>query len=99
MPLFHNLHTVDVNAQGVPCPSTSARARPPLATISRQLPAAGLEETAPRRRRESVVFPSPRPRDRELPHECLARQEEAAAHLAALTPLPPSPTLSQEAHD
>ncbi|KAJ7818327.1 hypothetical protein B0H14DRAFT_3473876 [Mycena olivaceomarginata] len=76
------------------------RPRPPtLATTARQLPAARLEPAAPRRRRESIAFPAPRPRERELPHERLARQQEAAARLAALTPLPPSPTLSQEARD
>ncbi|KAJ7667121.1 hypothetical protein B0H14DRAFT_2658259 [Mycena olivaceomarginata] len=70
-----------------------------LATIFCQLPAASLEEAAPRCCRESVAFPAPRPRDRELPHERLARQDEAAARLAVLMSLPPSPTLSQEAHD
>ncbi|KAJ7790120.1 hypothetical protein B0H14DRAFT_3502017 [Mycena olivaceomarginata] len=107
MPLFHNHHTMDVNAQGVPCPepactrclpaprkSTSARARP----LGHHLSPAP-QEAAPRCCRESVAFPVPRPRDRELPHERLTRQEEAAARLAALTSLPPSPTLSQEAHD
>jgi hypothetical protein len=79
-------------------PDPRAPAPAPLATTSRQLPAAGLEGAAPRPR-ESVAFPAPRPCDRELPHEHLARQQEAAARLAALTPLPPSPTLSQEARD
>ncbi|KAJ7894158.1 hypothetical protein B0H14DRAFT_3426925 [Mycena olivaceomarginata] len=72
---------------------------PTLATTSRQLPAAHLEETAPRRRRESTAFPAPCPHKRELPHERVTRQQEAAACLAALTLLPPSPTLSQEARD
>ncbi|KAJ7789658.1 hypothetical protein B0H14DRAFT_2627015 [Mycena olivaceomarginata] len=76
------------------------RPRPPtLATTARQLPAACLEPAAPRRHRESIAFPVPRPRERELPHECLARQQEAVARLAALTLLPPSPTLLQEARD
>ncbi|KAJ7208222.1 hypothetical protein GGX14DRAFT_395883 [Mycena pura] len=66
---------------------------PTLATAAR------LESAAPRRRRESIAFPAPRLRERELPHERIARQQEAAARLAALTPLPPSPTLSQEARD
>ncbi|KAJ7861410.1 hypothetical protein B0H14DRAFT_2575997 [Mycena olivaceomarginata] len=45
------------------------------------------------------AFPAPRRRQHELPHQRLARQQEAAARLAALTPLPPSPTLSQEERD
>ncbi|KAJ7873099.1 hypothetical protein B0H14DRAFT_3438540 [Mycena olivaceomarginata] len=66
------------------------------ATTSHQLPATGLKEPAPRRRCESVAFPAPRPRERELPHKHLARQQEAAARLATLTLLPPSLMLSQE---
>jgi hypothetical protein len=76
-----------------------APAPTPLATISHQLPAAGLKEAVPHCRHESIAFPAPRPCDRELPHERLARQEESAARLAALTSLPPSPTLLQEARD
>jgi len=64
-------------------------------------PLAGLLPPPARQlcRRESIPFPAPRPRDEKLLHEHLARQQEAAARLAALTPLPPSPTLSQEARD
>ncbi|KAJ7205446.1 hypothetical protein GGX14DRAFT_568782 [Mycena pura] len=72
---------------------------PTVATTARRLSAARRLPAVPRRRRESIPFPAPRPRDKELPHERLARQQEAAARLAALTPLPPSPTLSQEAWD
>ncbi|KAJ7833128.1 hypothetical protein B0H14DRAFT_3462927 [Mycena olivaceomarginata] len=35
----------------------------------------------------------------ELPHQHLTQQQETAVCLAAVTPLPPSPTLSQEARD
>ncbi|KAJ7350772.1 hypothetical protein DFH08DRAFT_1078900 [Mycena albidolilacea] len=79
----------------VRCSLPHPRAPTPT-TTSRQLPAAGLKEAAPRCRRESVAFPAPRPRERELPHEHLARQQEAAARLATLTLLTPSPMLSQE---
>ncbi|KAJ7854988.1 hypothetical protein B0H14DRAFT_748825 [Mycena olivaceomarginata] len=96
---MHSAHRASARRAVVPSPLFSADPRGPLATTSRQLPAAGLEEAAPRPRREIVTFPAPCLCDRELPHEHLARQQEAAARLAALTPLPPSPMLSQEARD
>ncbi|KAJ7855196.1 hypothetical protein B0H14DRAFT_3449220 [Mycena olivaceomarginata] len=63
-----------------------------LSTTTRQILDAGLADAA-------TAFPAPRRRQHELPHQRLARQQEAAARLAALTPLPPSPTLSQEERD
>ncbi|KAJ7201826.1 hypothetical protein GGX14DRAFT_655051 [Mycena pura] len=71
---------------------------PPILS-AHQFPAARFEQAVRRRHRESIAFPVPRVRARELPHQCLARQQEATARLAAPTPLPPSPTLSQEARD
>ncbi|KAJ7882225.1 hypothetical protein B0H14DRAFT_3128867 [Mycena olivaceomarginata] len=86
--------------------------RPPaLSTSTREILDAGLAEAAaafpapPRRQHElldaeaAAAFPAPRRRQHELPHQRLARQQEAVARLAALTPLPPSPTLSQEERD
>jgi hypothetical protein len=55
---------------------------------------------APRRYQRELLY-----HQRELPHHHLARQQEAAARLAALTmltpltPLPLSPALSQEERD
>ncbi|KAJ7339288.1 hypothetical protein DFH08DRAFT_1082624 [Mycena albidolilacea] len=59
-----------------------------LSTSTRQILDAGLAEAA-------AAFPAPRRHQRELPHQRLARQQEAAAHLAALTPLLPSPSIGQ----
>jgi hypothetical protein len=53
---------------------------------------AGLAEVA-------AAFPAPRRRQHELRHQRLARQQEAAAPLAALIPLLSLPTLSQEECD
>ncbi|KAJ7358499.1 hypothetical protein DFH08DRAFT_953640 [Mycena albidolilacea] len=61
-------------------------------TTTRQILDTGLADAA-------TAFPAPRRCQHELPHQRLARQQEAAARLAALTPLPPSPTLSQEERD
>ncbi|KAJ7226909.1 hypothetical protein GGX14DRAFT_385697 [Mycena pura] len=72
---------------------------PTLAATARQLPLVHLEPAPPRRRCESIAFPAPRPCKSKLPHERLAGQQETAARLAALTPLPLSPTLLQEARD
>ncbi|KAJ7792983.1 hypothetical protein B0H14DRAFT_3498604 [Mycena olivaceomarginata] len=67
--------------------------RPPaLSTSTRRILETGLAEAA-------AAFPAPRQPEHELPHQRLARQQEAAVRLAALTPLPPSPTLSQEERD
>ncbi|KAJ7792810.1 hypothetical protein B0H14DRAFT_3889697 [Mycena olivaceomarginata] len=86
--------------------------RPPaLSTSTREILDAGLAEAAaafpapPCRQHKlldaeaAAAFPAPRRRQHELPHQRLARQQEAVARLAALTPLPPSPTLSQEERD
>ncbi|KAJ7890901.1 hypothetical protein B0H14DRAFT_2689043 [Mycena olivaceomarginata] len=63
-----------------------------LSDTTQQLLVTGLEEAA-------AAVPAPRRRLNELHHQRLAQEQEAAARLAALTPLPPSPTLSQEARD
>ncbi|KAJ7693726.1 hypothetical protein B0H14DRAFT_3045122 [Mycena olivaceomarginata] len=63
-----------------------------LSNTMQQLLVAGLEEAA-------AAVPAPRRRLNELHHQRLAQEQEAATRLAALTPLPPSPTLSQEARD
>ncbi|KAJ7829885.1 hypothetical protein B0H14DRAFT_2593752 [Mycena olivaceomarginata] len=70
---------------------------PPARMISKttqQLLVAGLEEAA-------AALPAPRHCVSELHHQRLAQEQEAgtAACLAALTALPPSPMLSQEARD
>ncbi|KAJ7354605.1 hypothetical protein DFH08DRAFT_1077273 [Mycena albidolilacea] len=70
---------------------------PPAHMISKttqQLLVARLEEAA-------AALPAPRHHVSELHHQRLAQDQEAgtAARLAALTALPPSPTLSQEARD
>ncbi|KAJ7789382.1 hypothetical protein B0H14DRAFT_243620 [Mycena olivaceomarginata] len=71
-------------AQSAVCCYIHERPHPPtLATTSRQLPATHLEEATPRRRRESIAFPAPRPRKRELPHEHLASQQESRCADAA----------------
>ncbi|KAJ7806694.1 hypothetical protein B0H14DRAFT_3483876 [Mycena olivaceomarginata] len=48
---------------------------------------------------EAAAFLAPRRLQHELPHQHLAQQQETAARLTALTLLPPSPMLSQEARD
>ncbi|KAJ7347568.1 hypothetical protein DFH08DRAFT_936980 [Mycena albidolilacea] len=70
---------------------------PPAHMISKttqQLLVARLEEAA-------AALPAPRHHMSELHHQHLAQDQEAgtAAHLTALTVLPLSPTLSQEARD
>ncbi|KAJ7804089.1 hypothetical protein B0H14DRAFT_3775695 [Mycena olivaceomarginata] len=70
------------------CADAQAR----LSTSTRQILNAGLAEAA-------AAFPASRRRQHELPHQCLARPQEVVARLAALTLLPPSPTLSQEECD
>jgi hypothetical protein len=84
---------------------------PALSTSTREILDAGLAEATaafpapPRCQPElldseaTAAFPAPRRHQHELPHQRLARQQEAAACLAVLTPLPLSPTLSQEEHD
>jgi hypothetical protein len=59
-----------------------------LSTSTRQILDAGLAEAA-------AAFPAPHRHQCELPHQRLARQQEAAARLAALTPLLPSPSIGQ----
>jgi hypothetical protein len=59
---------------------------------TQQLLVAGLEEAA-------AALPAPCRHVSELHHQRLAQEQEAAARLAALTPFPPSLTLSQEARD
>ncbi|KAJ7821871.1 hypothetical protein B0H14DRAFT_3471170 [Mycena olivaceomarginata] len=60
-----------------------------LSTSTRQILDAGLADPA------AAAFPAPRCYQRELPHQRLARQQEAAARLAALTPLLLSPSIGQ----
>ncbi|KAJ7722114.1 hypothetical protein B0H14DRAFT_2642246 [Mycena olivaceomarginata] len=59
---------------------------------TQQLLVTGLEEAA-------TALPAPCRHVSELHHQHLAQEQEAAAHLAALTPFLPSLTLSQEAHN
>ncbi|KAJ7322988.1 hypothetical protein DFH08DRAFT_969621 [Mycena albidolilacea] len=86
--------------------------RPPaLSTSTHEILDAGLAEAAaafpapPCRQHKfldaeaAAAFPALRRRQHELPHQRLARQQEAVARLAVLTPLPPSPTLLQEERD
>jgi hypothetical protein len=63
-----------------------------LSTSTRQILDTGLAQAA-------ATFPAPRHLQHELPHQRLTRQQETAPRLAALIPLPPSPMLSQGAHN
>ncbi|KAJ7810993.1 hypothetical protein B0H14DRAFT_3480102 [Mycena olivaceomarginata] len=67
---------------------------PPPASKKQRLAAAAAARASP----FQCLAPA-RGCERELPHEQLARQQEAAMCLAMLTPLPPLPMLSQEARD